>query len=136
MYRASRSETLVALIEMLYLRYAPTLYIVMELIPGATAAKTLFVHQHHIAILNALNAHDAPAARAALEEDLSAAIELDGFLTAGDNVGSVGAQPVDEGPARTKAVRAGAKEAVLRKRPQAAAARRSSKAARPRRLDL
>lgn len=114
MYRTSRSETLVTLIEGLYLRYAPTLYIVMDLIPGRTAEKTLFVRQHHIAILAALNARDGGAARTALEHDLSDAIQLEGFLTTSDTV--VGAAAIDDDE---KSVRKREKKAATRERNQA-----------------
>lgn len=80
LYQASGSETLVEMIESLYLRYAPMLYIVLEALPGGTPSQTLFVRDHHIAVLNAIRSGDAVGARRALENDLKAAIELDGFL--------------------------------------------------------
>jgi DNA-binding GntR family transcriptional regulator len=118
MYRASRSETLVTLIEALYLRYAPTLYIVMDLIPGRNAEKTLFVRQHHIAILTALNAHDGRAARAALERDLSDAIQLEGFLTKNDMVGRIGVEHGITTNTDGKMVRPKVKKAASRARNQ------------------
>jgi DNA-binding GntR family transcriptional regulator len=70
LYRASRSETVVALIEALYLRYAPSLYRVLESLPGPVADRTVFVHAHHSEILNALHSRNSVAARKALEADL------------------------------------------------------------------
>lgn len=71
LYRASRSETLVALIEALYLRFAPFLYRVFESLPDTMAKRALLVHAQHSAIIEALRKKDRAQARAALESDLA-----------------------------------------------------------------
>lgn len=71
LYRASRSETLIALIEALYLRYAPSLYTVIETLPGGGANRSMLAHAQHSAILEALRKRDPAAARTALESDLA-----------------------------------------------------------------
>lgn len=74
LYHASRSETLVALIEALYLRYAPSLYRVFEGLPGSLARQSLLVHAQHSAIIEALRQRDRVRARRALEADLAIAV--------------------------------------------------------------
>jgi DNA-binding GntR family transcriptional regulator len=65
--RASRSETIIAFIETLYLRVAPSLYTVVEKLPSPTSA---FVEAHHNPILAALRSRDGPRTRAAIEVDM------------------------------------------------------------------
>ncbi len=80
LYRASRSETLVTLIEALYLRYAPTVYTAVRLVPGSKSEKALFIREHHAGLLDALRRKDSRAAKAALKRDLEDFWNLDGFL--------------------------------------------------------
>jgi len=71
LYRASRSTTLVALIEALYLRYAPTVYTSVRLLPGSKSERAKFIREHHAALLQALRRRDPRAAHAALKRDLT-----------------------------------------------------------------
>lgn len=71
LYRASRSETLITLIEALYLRYAPSLYTVIETLPGGGAQRSMLAHAQHSAIIEALKRRDSSGARTALESDLA-----------------------------------------------------------------
>jgi DNA-binding GntR family transcriptional regulator len=73
LYRISHSEILVTLIEALYLRYAPSLYNVIETLPGGGSDRSMLAHAQHTAILEALRRRDPAAARLALESDLSIA---------------------------------------------------------------
>jgi DNA-binding GntR family transcriptional regulator len=79
LYRAARSDTLLELIEALYLRYAPMLYRVLEALPGGVLGQTVFVRDHHSAVMDALRARDPRGARRALERDLDASLELKAF---------------------------------------------------------
>lgn len=75
--RASRSATIVAVVEALYLRYAPRTHRVMHLLPGPTATQVSFMQAHHGAILDALRRADAEGARAAVDADFSDALHLE-----------------------------------------------------------
>ncbi len=71
LYRASRSEILVTLIEVLYLRYAPTVYMSIRLVPGSNAERAKIVREHHTALLEALRRRDSRATHQALKRDLT-----------------------------------------------------------------
>jgi DNA-binding GntR family transcriptional regulator len=88
--RASRSETIVSVVEALYLRYAPRTYTVMRLLPGSTASQVNFIHSHHAAILEALRRADAVGARAAVEADFSDALRLE---SQHESAGDAGVMP-------------------------------------------
>jgi DNA-binding GntR family transcriptional regulator len=75
--RASRSATIISVIEMLYLRYAPRTHRVMRLLPGPTASQVSFMHAHHGAIMDALRRADAEGARAAVDADYADAAGLE-----------------------------------------------------------
>ena len=83
LYRTAGSETLVDLIEALYLRYAPKVYTNMELLPAGRALRVRFVHDHHSAIIAALRKHKPKEARRALEKDLKDAWKLERFAISG-----------------------------------------------------
>jgi DNA-binding GntR family transcriptional regulator len=103
--RASRSETIVSVVEALYLRYAPRTYTVMRLLPGSSIAQANFVHVHHTAILDALRRADAIGVRTALEADFSDSLRLESMHEPGaqGDVASHGAEApprVGKGAAR------------------------------------
>jgi DNA-binding GntR family transcriptional regulator len=75
--RASRSETLVSLIEALYLRAAPRVHRSTRLIPGDAAHQTLYVRTRHAAILDALRRADSKGAQQAIEADISDVMNLE-----------------------------------------------------------
>jgi DNA-binding GntR family transcriptional regulator len=75
--RASRSKTVVSLIEALYLRYAPRIYTTMRRLPGNPAKQVHYIHTYHAAILAALRRADPQAARQAVEADLLDALRLE-----------------------------------------------------------
>jgi DNA-binding GntR family transcriptional regulator len=81
--RASRSETIVSVVEALYLRYAPRIYTVMRLLPGSSITQANFVHAHHTAILDALRRADARGARAAIEADFAGSLRLESMHESG-----------------------------------------------------
>ena len=72
--RASRSATLISVIEALYLRYAPRIYTVIPRLPGRSREQTQYVHTYHQATLDALRRADAKAAQRAMEADLTDAL--------------------------------------------------------------
>jgi DNA-binding GntR family transcriptional regulator len=75
--RASRSETLVSLIESLYLRAAPRVHRSTRLIPGDAAHQTQYVRTRHAAILDALRRADSKGAQQAIEADISDVMNLE-----------------------------------------------------------
>lgn len=75
--RASRSETVVSLIEALYLRYAPRIYTTMRRLPGNSAQQVDYIRTYHEAILAALRRADPQAARQAVEADLLDTLRLE-----------------------------------------------------------
>ncbi len=81
--RASGSQTLVDLIEALYLRYAPRVYTNMLLIPSRRGMRARFVHDHHSLIIAALRRRDQKAARRALERDMRDTWKYERFDTTG-----------------------------------------------------
>jgi len=83
LYRASGSQTLVGLIEALYLRYAPKVYTNVLLLPAGHGTRARFVHDHHSLIIAALRKRDKKAARRALEKDMKDAWKLERFDTSG-----------------------------------------------------
>jgi DNA-binding GntR family transcriptional regulator len=83
LYRASGSQTLVDLIEALYLRYAPKVYTNMLLLPAGRGVRARFVHDHHSVIIAALRKRDKKAARRALEKDMKDTWNLERFETSG-----------------------------------------------------
>ena len=83
LYRACGSQTLVDLIEALYLRYAPKVYTNMLLLPAGGGARARFVHDHHSVIIAALRRRDKKAARRALEKDMKDTWKFERFETAG-----------------------------------------------------
>jgi len=82
LYRASGSQTLVDLIEALYLRYAPKVYTNMLLIPAGHGTRARFVHDHHATIIAALRNRDGKGARRALEKDMKDTWKFERFDTA------------------------------------------------------
>lgn len=77
LYKASRSEVLIQLIETLWLRFGPymrTLTRHVEPILKAENGQTFTTHHHEV--LAALKAGDAPAARRAIVADITATQEL------------------------------------------------------------
>ena len=75
--RASRSETLVLLIEALYLRAAPRVHRNIRLIPGDAADQTEYIRAAHAAILDALRRADPKDAQKAMEADINGAVKLE-----------------------------------------------------------
>jgi DNA-binding GntR family transcriptional regulator len=75
--RASRSETLVSLIEALYLRAAPRVYRTTRLIPGDAAHQSQYVRTRHAAILDALRRADSKGAQQAIEADIIDVMNLE-----------------------------------------------------------
>jgi DNA-binding GntR family transcriptional regulator len=75
--RASRSETLVSLIEALYLRAAPRVHRNTRLIPGDAAHQTQYIRTRHAAILDALRRADSKGAQQAIEADISDVMNLE-----------------------------------------------------------
>jgi DNA-binding GntR family transcriptional regulator len=90
--RASRSETIVSVVEALYLRYAPRTYTVMRMLPGSTSSQVSYIHSHHTAILEALRRADAAGARAAVDADFADALRVE---SQHDNDGAGGAAAYD-----------------------------------------
>lgn len=75
--RASRSGTLVSLIESLYLRAAPRVHRNTRLLPGDAAAQAQYIRSRHAAILDALRRAHPKDAQQAMEADISDVIELE-----------------------------------------------------------
>jgi len=75
--RASRSETLVSLIEALYLRAAPRVHRSTRLIPGDATHQTQYVRTRHAAILDALRRADSKGAQQAIEADITDVMNLE-----------------------------------------------------------
>ncbi len=75
--RASRSQTLVSLIEALYLRAAPRVHRSTRLLPGDAADQTQYVRKRHAAILDALRRADPKGAQQAVEADISDVMNLE-----------------------------------------------------------
>jgi DNA-binding GntR family transcriptional regulator len=80
LYRASGAEILIELIEAIYLRYAPSLYTVLDRLPVGNERRAAFVHTHHLAILDAARRRDPAGVRQALERDLSDAVGFNHLL--------------------------------------------------------
>ena len=100
--RASRSETIVSVVEALYLRYAPRTYTVMRLLPGSSITQAKFVHVHHTAILDALRRADARGARAAIEADFSDSLRLESMHESGLE-GNISGRDKERSPRSAKA---------------------------------
>lgn len=83
LYRASGSQTLVDLIEALYLRYAPKVYTNMLLLPAGRGVRARFVHDHHSVIIAALRKGDKKGARRALERDMKDTWKFERFEISG-----------------------------------------------------
>jgi DNA-binding GntR family transcriptional regulator len=76
LYRSCGIALLIEMIEAIYLRYAPSLYAVLDKLPVGSERKSAFVHTHHYAILNALRQRDRSGVRRALEQDLADAVSF------------------------------------------------------------
>ena len=78
-YRIADNKTLATLIEALWLRMAPFVSRTRSLIAGDVGRARRLACDNHEAILTAMLARDAEAARAAMLEDLSALSRIDGY---------------------------------------------------------
>jgi DNA-binding GntR family transcriptional regulator len=80
LYKACRTQLLIDLIEAIYLRYAPSLYAVLERLPIGSEKKSAFIHNHHSTILDALRRRNPRDVRRALERDLADAVRFKDIL--------------------------------------------------------
>jgi DNA-binding GntR family transcriptional regulator len=78
-YRIADNKTLATLIEALWLRMAPFVSRTRSLIAGDVDHSRDLACSNHKAMLTALQARDAEAARSAMREDLSALSKIDGY---------------------------------------------------------
>lgn len=78
-YRIADNKTLATLIEALWLRMAPFVSRTRSLIAGDVDHSRHLACSNHMALLTALQARDAEAARSAMREDLSALSKIDGY---------------------------------------------------------
>ncbi|HNP35217.1 MAG TPA: GntR family transcriptional regulator [Woeseiaceae bacterium] len=77
-YKAARCLTILPLIESLWLQYAPTLYNLMDAV-GDTGTQAQFVHNHHSAIIEALEQRSPHLARNAMLDDLNSTANIPAF---------------------------------------------------------
>jgi DNA-binding GntR family transcriptional regulator len=82
LYRIADNKTLATLIEALWLRMAPFVSRTRSLITSDPDKAWHIACGHHEALLAALQARDAEAARSAMEEDLSALSRIEGYWEA------------------------------------------------------